>query len=253
MYLDVFRMAWRAVRRHPQIFWLFLWEAVFVSVTAILTMAQAARLFSAHAAGGGSNTLLPWAWVLYAVVLAPYFTAAFYGTLAEVSAAHHVNFKRIAGNGIRYFGRSFGWMLFVLAAWLSSAAVVAATYLALQAVTGLRIAVAGAALAGVVAAIWWSIWLVWAAGGLFVGQLKWGHALKRARIRTRHQSWLTVAILLTAAAGQTLLTAAVLSLTHSLGMAGQVFSALALSAGIIFWTLSFFGLYRKVRVKTLAT
>ncbi|SMC04268.1 hypothetical protein SAMN00768000_1553 [Sulfobacillus thermosulfidooxidans DSM 9293] len=256
MYPTIYRLSWNSLRKHPQIFWIYLWQFVFIVVTAMIVAALSVNAL-ANMLGSGPDTSsmspeLIATVIVFVLFLFPYYLAAFYGTLAEAIMGNSLHVLTFLKNGIRYFMRGYGFILSSIIALITWALITGLIYLALHSAMTLSQTLIVLAIIGSVIALILGAWLLWMMNLLFLTKLPWIKVLMQSMAYIRRYALLTFEVVATAVAGQLLLITFILWATHTWGMAGQLINYLVVSFTGIFWTLSFLALYRVIHSNQLA-
>ncbi len=159
----------------------------------------------------------------------PFTFAAAYGTIAEAVRGESLGVASFWRNGLKYYGRAWGFFGILLLLWLGFAVIVALLDLGARhlGVAGV-IVLAVIAIAGTVLLVLWSNW---SAGAIFVGRKRWGGSLKDGLADTRRHWGATLLLMLVLFAVGLLFELLGDLLTKTLGAAG---SGLYLLVDIIF-------------------
>lgn len=244
MYLKIYHISAEIFCKHRKIVWLLVWQCVFLIITGLTVLVLGVNQ-TRHGVPLSRSLLPP----VYVFLLLPYFAAAFLGTLAEAMRQNPVTIGNFFGNGLRYFGRSYGLILSVLLVLVTWLLVIGVLFAVMHIV--LRFSLGSSfkilALVGLFLALIGSMWLLWTMNLLFVGGFRWLRALKYAWILQRKNFFLSLAATITALAGQLILIIMTLWITRIAGIGGQMAGLLLVMFLTMFWTLSFMALYRLTR------
>ncbi len=256
MYPQIYRLSWSSLWKHPQIFWIYLWQFLFIVVMAIVVAALSvnalanmlgAKPDTSHIAPEMIATI-----IVFVLFLFPYYLAAFYGTLAQAIMGKSLHFLTFPKNGFRYFAQGYGFIFSSVIALIIWLFITGLIYLGIHSAMTLSQTVIILAIVGSVMALNLGAWLLWMMNLLFLAKLSWIRALRQSMTLMRRYALLTLEVVATAVIGQLLLIAFILWATHTWGMTGQIMNYLIVTITGIFWTLSFLALYRVTYSNQLA-